>query len=436
MRAYSKRFSMQPFQEKTFYIQLQKDESIVAAYCPGTAHYKIWKDDVLYSEKRAKKTGGMIVQAGDHWIPVFSTPGRTVEINVKTFDYSLEDKISFLIATQEELKSLLDPAKEEWMVGIDDFGKSMTTGDNIVLFENKYDFDVFVIALFNFGTAAEASEYQLYLDTEKILDFHFEMLNFRGPDKPIPIYTFVPPGSKLLWKIKDAWSMDYCNAEILLSKHKIELKDDPLFNLLDPFSLPLIDGVINIFEDLTPAPVPEPAPGSDTIPPYPSDPGEDDTLEPTIPDEYPPDISDLQKSIVIPYSAKINNPEEQLVVEPLISPFGAVRKNADVRGRQRITTAAISYRSGKLVVSDTSEYTLLQNVVGKNISFYAKQGEWEIKILPLYDKLSGKSINDMNVIYLDEGSAFDEHIEVVEIKVKCTTAEGGSQGILFWYLGI
>jgi len=458
MRVYSRPFSIEPFQKKTTYLDLQSNESLIYIHCPGQAEYKINKDDVLYSEKPTRKVDSNIISGGDHWIPVFSQLGRTVSIDIQTFDYAIEDKLSFIIATEDELKSLPKGVNTQWMVGADDFGKSLATPGPIVLFKNKYDFPVWIVALFNFGAAAESMEYELYIDNECILDFKCEMPNFKGFDKPIPIYEWLLPNSKLLWILKASPGYLFCDVEILLSKIPITLPYDPIFNPLDPFGVVDEHDSINIIQHPIPVPPPEPPepplpdepdtpspspqppspppepPGP--IPPYPPPPdGERDIFAP-VPPNVDPHVTTTQKPQNIPEPTKIIRPDETAVVQPMPSPLGGVRPTADIYGRQRTTRADVSYASGKIETTDTSERTIFANTIVRRISLYSKAGNWQVKILTLFAQLSGKTINDADTIYIDERQAFKIDIEAVQVNVTCIDASESTPGVLYYYIGV
>ena len=454
MRVYSRPFSIEFFHKKTTYLDLQDNESLIYIYCPGQANYKISKDDVLFSEKPARKVDSNIISGGDHWIPVFSELGRTVEIDIETFDYAIEDKLSFIIATEDELKSLPKGANTQWMVGVDDFGKSLATPSPVLLFKNKYDFPVWIVALFNFGAAAESIEYELYIDNERILDFKCEMPNFKAFDKPIPVYQWLLPNSRLLWVLKDSPGYLFCDIEILLSKIPITLPYDQIFNTLDPLGVVDEHDSINIIQHPIPvpplefpepplpdepdAPSPTPQPPSPPpeppgpIPPYPPPPDSERDIFAPVPPNIDPHVTTTQKPPDIPEPMKIVRPDETPVVQPMPSPYGGVRPTADIRGRQRITHVAVSYAADKIQVTDTSERTLFKSDSVKTISFYAKRGNWKIKILTIYNQMIGRTISDMDSIYLDEGQAIEMDIEAVQVNAACENATTERPGILYW----
>ena len=129
---------------------------------------------------------------------------------------------------------------------------------------------------------------------------------------------------------------------------------------------------------------------------------------------------------------KIEKKDEQKVVEALISPFGVLRKSADAMGRLRTTGAAITYKSGKLDVTDANAHTIYTGYHTTKVSLYAKAENWQIKILPLYDWLSGKTIDDMDTIYIDAGQQREINIEAREVQVTCPTGSDTVTGTLYW----
>ena len=119
-----------------------------------------------------------------------------------------------------------------------------------------------------------------------------------------------------------------------------------------------------------------------------------------------------------------------------IGPTGVHLVRCDDIGRVRHTDKAITYKSGKVEKTDTSTTTITPERPASRVCFKAVALGWEVKVLTLYDLLRGKTISDVDTIYLDEGDSFTEPLEAVEIQVSCPTASGSSTGKLYYYVGI
>jgi len=119
-----------------------------------------------------------------------------------------------------------------------------------------------------------------------------------------------------------------------------------------------------------------------------------------------------------------------------IGPSGVHLMRCDDIGRVRHTDKAITYKSGKVEKTDTSTTTITPERPASRVCFKAVALGWEVKVLTLYDLLRGKTISDVDTIYLDAGDSFSEPLEAVEIQVSCPSASGSSTGKLYYYVGI
>ena len=182
----------------------------------------------------------------------------------------------------------------------------------------------------------------------------------------------------------------------------------------------------------TPTPPAPPPAAPNHIPPYPIPPEEQGEITTEPPVTAPAGTTTAYQTGSSLQPTTINRPNEQPVVEPLPSPYGMVRPTADAFGRKRKTTAAITYKAGKLDVTDANAHTIFQGYHTTRVSLYAKAENWEIKILPIYDWLKGKSITDMDTIYLEQGERRDIDIEAREIQATCPTGSSTVTGTLYY----
>jgi len=93
---------------------------------------------------------------------------------------------------------------------------------------------------------------------------------------------------------------------------------------------------------------------------------------------------------------------------------------------------AETYKSGKIEASDSTP----QEVVLKGseyVCLHSKQLDWQIKILTVKDKINGKTYDDVDIIYLDEGQTIDDLLNVYSIQFTCPNASGTTNGILYYY---
>ena len=90
------------------------------------------------------------------------------------------------------------------------------------------------------------------------------------------------------------------------------------------------------------------------------------------------------------------------------------------------------YKAGSFQVTSSEWSNVWGGTKTRSISFYAKQLDWELRMLTRAGLESGKTIEDMSIIYLPEGSAFDKEIDVIKIEARCPNATAGTPGILLW----
>ena len=189
--------------------------------------------------------------------------------------------------------------------------------------------------------------------------------------------------------------------------------------------------IINITEikGIAPATMPRPTMPGNYLSPYLKTPDQTKSITPSIPRAIHAGSSALQTPKDKVDETQIAYPDEQKTVETILTPFGIIRKTADTMGRLRTTGSGIQYNAGKLDTTDTDAHTLYTGYGSKKISIFAKTGGYTLKILTLYDWLSGKTIDDMDTITIDEGQSFNMEIEAREVEA---TAAADTASEIYW----
>jgi len=118
-----------------------------------------------------------------------------------------------------------------------------------------------------------------------------------------------------------------------------------------------------------------------------------------------------------------------------IGPLRTHLLHMDSYGRVRYTDQAITYNSGIVDKSDSTESIISPSRPSSRISLKSVVLSWQIKILTVYDVLKGLDFDDKDTIYLDAGDVFEESIEAVKIKVICPDASESSHGKIYYYIG-
>lgn len=67
-----------------------------------------------------------------------------------------------------------------------------------------------------------------------------------------------------------------------------------------------------------------------------------------------------------------------------------------------------------------------------NLIFRVTAGTWEIRMLSIYDKTDGKTLDDMDAITLTKGT-FQVDREIVKVRFTCTDASAASPGAIWYY---
>ena len=201
-------------------------------------------------------------------------------------------------------------------------------------------------------------------------------------------------------------------------------------------TLQMIPPKPTITDILKPTILPEPPLMPIRIPPYPVPPDKRNIISQTTPRTISL-LTTMQYSTpnnLLP--TQLNLPNEQRTIEALPNPFGVVRKSADAMGRLRTTGAAITYTNNTLSVTDAVAHTVWTGYGSKKITLRATAEDWTIKVLPLYDWLSGKAITDMGDITLKAGQQIQWDLETREIQATCPTGSETATGTLDWEMDV
>ncbi|RLC47037.1 MAG: hypothetical protein DRH57_04855 [Candidatus Cloacimonadota bacterium] len=431
MRVATFLINMQANTTKTVYLRHGEDEVLGFISCPRSVSMKVEVYPGLWSSVR-RPYG---IDEFNTFLPCFAKSKKGVRVVIETEDDPAYDYAAAIFYKEAEIKSFLEKKTHLHVRPADAFGEALDIEKKVALYTHKQETKLFILGVLLDLGGFEETRYKLFKNEEEIADFVYypflglPLLNF------LPLQTFLRKNDTLTLEVVKAAGEAYARIHLFCSLAEISVEEIPFLNYYNP--LRKIEETLedNRLIEITEAqPIPAP-PVPDKLIPYPETAKEARDIFKEKPPGVSPDISKIQKPPEFLSAINLARPDETKIVQIMPSPLGSVRPVADVRARQRITSAAITYTSGKLEVTDTSERTVVSGIVSKNVSFYAKAGSWEIKILPLYDFLSGKNISDMQTIYLDEGQSFDAEIEAVQINASCTNATETAPGILYYFVG-
>lgn len=94
------------------------------------------------------------------------------------------------------------------------------------------------------------------------------------------------------------------------------------------------------------------------------------------------------------------------------------------------------YDAGELEVRDVAYHLVWGGEGSRSVAFHAESHDFEIKILTAGDRKEGKSLDEVDIIYLSEGLNFEANINAVQIWARCPSATSDSPGILFWEVSL
>lgn len=144
----------------------------------------------------------------------------------------------------------------------------------------------------------------------------------------------------------------------------------------------------------------------------------------TIPDlipTLPQTVTDKYTSTHQIVETKLTAPDEQKVVQILHSPFGALRQTADAYARARTTDANITYDVKEIILTDTTPQTITTTMPVTQVIASADKTT-KLRFLPVFDYLTGKTINDMPYITLQANEKLTLKIEALQIEVQSDEA--------------
>ena len=91
------------------------------------------------------------------------------------------------------------------------------------------------------------------------------------------------------------------------------------------------------------------------------------------------------------------------------------------------------YISEQISVTDTSAVTRAFVNPSSTLMFWVSSGTWEVKILSMYDKTDGKTLDDMDAIPLRKGDVLSIDSRAVEVSFACTDATAENPGVINYY---
>jgi len=416
---------------KTVYLKHDEKETLGWLWCPASVSIKAEVYPTLWSE--AKR--GYMIDRKNRLLPIFGKSKRGVRIIIETDTNPAWDYAFAIFYTDEEIKEYVEKEIRLHVRPVDIYDEDLSIPGKKNIYTHKESRKIYLIGLLQQLGGLEDTRYKLYKNEDEIADYPYypfiglQMLNF------LTIGTWIEKGESLTLEVIKAASESYARMHLVCALKEVDISEIPFLNKISPVRpIPPVDEDSDLIEISAPQPVlPPQAPTG--YPPYPQTPDEVRNIFKPHPPIVDPDLSITQKSKETLGTVTVARDDETKVVQTMPSPYGGVRPTADPRGRQRTTNVDINYSSGKLEVTDTGSYTIASGLVSKKISIYAKAGNWQIKILTLYAQLSGLKIDDMPIIYVDEGQSFEEEIEAVQIDVTCTNASESVPGVLYYYIG-
>ena len=367
--------------------------------------------------------------------PIFADINKRVETTIyseATFPQSYTYTVIFL--DEDEAKDILKEEPGFRWVQTKVFGQQVWPGDTILLWKNDKNHPVFVGNLMMSEEFQNFAIYEIKRGPEVVAEIARLKDDWSEEKSLYRLGYWLEPKQTLTAKYIQTdgyvsntfkWWLFIADKEIYLP----EVFRPVLTKIYGPIlpekpNIAIIPEVIQ--EGVKTLPLPN------KITPYPNiQPG---GINPTV--TYPQEKQVTKTKLYIskknPIPTSIATKDETMFVEAMMSPYGAVRKTADAMGRVRKTDAAITYEAGKLDVTDANAHTIFKGYHTKTVSLYAKAEKWEIKILPICDWLKGRSIADMDTIYLDEGEQIEIDIEAREIQATCPTGSATVTGTLYW----
>lgn len=428
MRAATAFINMDSNQKRTVYIKHAKDEVIGFIVKPRNVSVSVevatgvWSSVKQYFEIDDNNTA----------FPVFAKNENGVKVILETGSTPAYAFMPIIFYRDEEIKGIVEKDKKIHLVPIDRYDEPLDMPKKVNIYTHNKDYDMFIAGIMQDLGGTSYSRYKLYLNDDEIADYFYMPFMGIGLLNFLPIRSWIRKGEKLSLEVIDAAGSSRARMHLLCAMGEIDVSELPYIDNINPIRpIPDISKDSRLAIITEPQPIPTP-PIPPEIPPYPRPPEEQRDVISKTPPAVNPNVTNTQKPKEYPEPTEIIRPNEVPVVQTMPSPYGGVRPVADTRGRQRVATSAISYKAGKLEVTDPSEYDLISGVVIKCLSIYAETGNWELRVLPLYDRLIGKKIDDMDAIYITEGQGVEMDIEAVEVKASCTTATMSNPGKLFW----
>ena len=417
-----------PNERKTFFLKHADDEILGFISCPRSVDMKVEIFPGLWSYVKRP----FMIDEFNTFLPVFAKSKRGVRVVVEVEDNLAYDYAAAIFYKEAEVKDLLEKKIYLHVRAIEPFEELLEEPGKLTLYTHKETRRIYLLGIIQDLGGIEETRYKLYKNEEELADFVY--FPFLGISRLgfLPLQTTLEKDDTLTLEVIKPASDARARMHLLCALNEVKVEEIPFLNQISPVRpIPPVDEDSDLIEIPTPQPVPPP-PVPPDYPPYPPTLSEVRDIFAPSPPTVDPYLSSTQKPKEIPQPVSLVRDDETKVVQVMLSPWGGVRATADARGRQRVTDASISYAADKLQVTDTSEYTLFKAKTTKGLSFYAKKGNWQIKILTLYDQLSQRKITDMDSIYLDEGQAIEIDIEAVQVNAACENATTENPGILYW----
>ena len=430
MRVESFYVEMGPAERVTARILTQPGEVLGYLTQPGANTIKARIEPGLYSIAQA--VAG--IRTFDKLIPVFAGLGRGVYIRIENPGSASNYWLECVFYREEEIRDFLANNPRLHIQPCQYFNASAMTGLEYILFTNTRKEKIFLCAVLGdlVGTSEVAAEF--VVGNERVAYVVWEPLIGGIQPQMIPIEKWLYPKQEVKVRIKQGDPTAKIRFHFLLAFAEISVEQIPPFNLDlpgRPAQMGSADPHVVKAAALSPE-LPPPLPKRARA--YPVTGLDEYRLVPSVPKPISLRSTSLLKAPGQAGPSKIEGPGESRSVEALLSPFGLVRKAADTMGRVRMSGAAVSYNAGKVEATSSTAQNIYIGYGSRAVSLYAKQLKWEIKILPVYDWLSGKDIDDMDTIYLDQGQTLTVDIEARQVQVSCPSASASTKGVIYYVI--
>ena len=365
-------------------------------------------------------------------VPIFNKIGENAEIKIEfesTYTQALSIQLVFLFFNKNEIDIATQEKLNMRRAFIKQSSNTTILKSHITIWENNTGHNVYIPWLDRVNTLPYAI--QLWNGNKKIFNKGITGNTSDSWERKVYTHTWVKAGDKLWADISpgEVYALNNWSISPLLTDTEFLADELPYISPYQYKHFGEVPILPVLTENTKPMPPSLPTPINNTILPYITQIDIQNELIPSIPPRVNIKTTTKYNKAGAFGSKLITLPDETRTVEGVISPFGVLRKGADVMGRLRTTESAINYKAGTLNTTDTNAHTIFTGHGTKGISLYAKTLDFKIRILTLYDWLAGKTITDEDYIFIDAGQTLNLNIEAKELEITATAATASE---IYW----